>query len=552
MLRELIIRNFAIIDSLSVEFRPGFNVISGETGAGKSIVVDALGLVLGERAQIDQIKAGQEEAEVQAYFDIEGVEALTALGIQAQEGVIVRRVVSRGGKSRAYVNDTLTSIRSLEDVGKLIAEIHGQNEHQSLLVPEKQLDLVDSYGRHAEIMDKYRAVFAAHRELAERLGDLRERVKERAQRMDLLQFQVEEIRSAAPKPGEGAELEQQRNILVNAAKLRALCEETYALLHESEQSVGSGLAVALGNLRTIEGVDQAAREVLDLLEAAAPLVADSIVSLRGLKDKYDADPQMLDEVQSRLELLKGLRRKYGETEEDVLRHLENAASELEALRGADEKIEDLSRELSSLDTELRRLADHLSAARRASAETIEQLVAEKLGALAFRNARFGISCARMTDEAGRAVLGPRGCDSIEFLFSANPAEPLKSLRKVASGGELSRITLAIKTVFAEVDDIPVMVFDEIDAGIGGKAAQTVGRALKELSSNHQVFCVTHLPQIASLADAHYRVEKTAEKKTTKVKVKLLTMEERIHEVARMLSGKITESSLKHSEELLSA
>lgn len=552
MLRELIIRNFAIIDSLSAEFLPGLNVISGETGTGKSIVVDALGLVLGERAQTDQIRSGEDEAEVQAYFEVDGNEALDALGVHAQDGVIVRRLVSRGGKSRAYVNGTLAHIRSLEDLGKLIVDIHGQNEHQSLLFPDRQMDLVDSFGRHAQVLGKYRDMFTAHRELAERLRDLTEHARERAQRIDLLQFQVEEIRSAAPKPEESTELEHERNILSNGARLRDLCEEAYALLHESEQSVAANLSVALARLKTIQGVDQAATEAVDLLSAAAPLVADTIVSLRGLREKYDADPRMLDAVEGRLEVLRGLRRKYGETEEEILRYLEAASSELDTLRGADEKIDDLSQELGSIDASLRNIAAKLSDARRTAADAIERLVVERLGALAFRNARFVVSQQQTTDEDGLPVLGPRGYDAIEFLFSANPAEPVKSLRKVASGGELSRIMLAIKTVFAEVDDIPVIVFDEIDAGIGGKAAQSVGKALKELSSRHQVFCVTHLPQIASLADAHYRVEKSAKGKTTKVRIKLLSREERVHEVARMLSGKITASSLKHSEELLSA
>jgi DNA repair protein RecN (Recombination protein N) len=550
MIRELKIKNFAIIDSLSIEFQPGLNIMSGETGAGKSIIVDALGLVLGDRAQNDQIKTGAEEAEVQAYFDTEANPLLEQLNIDAGDGIIVRRIISRTGKTRVYINDTLTNVKTLDELGRQLVDIHGQSDHQSLIFADEQMELVDSFGRHGDLLTRYRELYGEMKETDTALHELREKAKERVQRIDLLRFQIEEIQSADIKRGETAELEEERKILFNSTKLRELCEEAYALLHENEHAVVENLNTVLARLEALKEYDPAANESFELLESARPLISDSAGSLRDLKEKYNADPRRLDAVEKRLDVLRGLQKKYGDTEEEIAGYLGRIVLELETLVSADERIEDLARKVNDLSKKVVEIAGQLTEKRSSAAKKIQKLVTEKLSDLAFKHAVFKIEIEPVQDEAGNIMFGANGSDKIEFLFSANPSEPPKPLRKVASGGELSRVMLAVKTVFAEVDDIPVMVFDEIDAGIGGKAAQSVGSALKDLSKRHQVFCVTHLAQIASKAGAHFSVEKQSGAKKVGIEVKLLNREERIREIARMLSGEITPSSLRHSEELL--
>ncbi|MGE5893107.1 MAG: DNA repair protein RecN, partial [bacterium] len=383
MIRELKIKNFAIIDSLSLEFQPGLNILTGETGAGKSILVDALGLVLGERAQTEQIKTGSEEAEVQALFEAGKIPLLEELGIATDDGIIVRRIISKTGKTRAYINDTLMNVKTLEELGSALVDIHGQNEHQSLIFPDQQMDLVDSFGRHDDVLDRYRAVYGALRETEARLHDLKEKAKERAHRVDLLQFQIDEIRTAAVKPGETAAIEEERTILLNATRLRELCEEAYHLIHGQEQSVSGNLKTAVEHLRTVQEFDQTAKEPFDLLNAAMPLISDAIVSLRSLKERYSADPERLEEVQKRLDVLKNLRKKYGESEEEILAYLGTIVPELETLLSADEAVDELSRKQEALQAEIRAVAHQLTEKRRAASKRIERLVTEKLKDLAF-------------------------------------------------------------------------------------------------------------------------------------------------------------------------
>lgn len=550
VLRELKIKNFAIIDSLTVDFDRGLNIITGETGTGKSIVVDSMGLVLGDRAQTDQIKTGCNEAEIQALFEIERSPVLDDLDIDISEGIIIRRIISRGGKTRVYINDTLANVRTLAQLGEQLVDIHGQNEHQSLLFPDKQLELIDSFGQHEEALSRYRNIYTDLMDLKGQLKDLREKAKDRAQRVDLLAFQADEIRAANISPGEITALEEERKILFNATRLRELCEGAYELLQEHEQSVHGNLKEIIGRLETVSEYDQSASETAELLKSALPLVSDAVASLRTLKEQYEADPDRLEAIERRLDTFRTLRKKYGDTEDEILDYYKRSSHELEALLHADEQTDEIERRIAELQRELETIAAELSEKRVTAARQIEEHITNNLRELAFRNARIEVSVETRLTPEGERLFSTSGSDTVEFLFTANPSEPPKSLKKVASGGELSRVMLAIKTVFAEVDNIPIMVFDEIDAGIGGKAAQSIGERLKKLSRRHQVFCVTHLPQIASKADAHFSIEKRSGAKKVDVTVKLLKGEERVCEIARMLSGEVTPTSLKHSEELL--
>jgi DNA repair protein RecN (Recombination protein N) len=550
MLRELNIKNLAIIDDLTVRFETGFNVLSGETGAGKSIVVDALGLALGDRAQSDMIKAGEKEASVQAYFEIADAGTLPETGIDMTEGAVLRRVISHTGKSRAYINDVMVTLQTLSDIGKALVDIHSQHEHQSLLLPEKQRMIIDYYGGHHRELAQVRELFTAAQSLGKEFHDLVSRVRERAHRIDLLRFQVSEIDSAALKPEEQQSLEEERKILLNLSRLKEAAETAYALLYEADGACTESLEKAISRLRDMEAVDQSISDVLNLAESALPLLKDAAIGLRNYREKYNLDPVRIDEVQGRLDLIRRLEKKYGNSIEGILAYRESAAGELAELELSDERLQSLEEQYRNKLGALRDAAQTLSGKREKTARKAEMLVGKNLRELAFTNARFRIDVIRETDETGEYRIGPGGMDRVEFLFSANSGEPLKPLAKIASGGELSRVMLSLKNILAEVDHVPVLIFDEVDAGIGGKTAEVVGRKLLGISENHQLLCITHLPQIASLATHHLRIEKIQGRDRVRVTVHELRGAERQDEIARMLSGTITEISRRHAEELL--
>lgn len=543
MLRELRIKNFTIIDDLLIRFGEGLTVLTGETGAGKSIVVDALGLALGERAQTEMIKSGKDEATVEAFFETPETQTLGQMGLNADDGIVIRRNISSGGKSRAYVNDTMVNLQSLSDLGKLLVDMHSQHEHQSLLSADNQMALLDLYGKLQDEKSVVRELFSNVQALQEELSSLTMNIKERAARMDLLKFQINEINAAGLKSGEKESLEEERKILANLAKLNELTDSAYKLLYESEDSCVEKLSSVVSKLKEMSSIDPAINETFSLLGSAMPLVEDSALSLRGFKEKYDIDPKRLDSLEERLEDISKLEKKYGGNIEAVLKYKDEAEKELESLGSSDEKVGITEKELKEKEEALLKAASELSSKRKKIAEEVSKAIVKNLKELALEKAEFKI-------EVKHVPVSANGVDLIEFMFSANPGEPVKSLSKVASGGELSRVMLAIKGILADVDRIPVLIFDEIDAGIGGKTAESVGLKLKNLGRTHQVICITHLPQIASAASMHLMTEKLQKKDSVSVKIKELSKDERKTEIARMLSGKITEVSLKHAGELL--
>jgi len=543
MLKELRIKNLAIIDDLKIRFEAGLNVLTGETGAGKSIIVDALGLALGERAQTGMIKSGKDEASVEAFFEVSGHPMLTEMGITSEDGIIIRRNISSSGKGRAYINDSLVNIQSLSAIGKTLVDMHGQHEHQSLLSTDNQRTLLDFYGKLHDKRAEVEAVFHEVQSLKRELGKLKENVKERMQRIDLLSFQINEIDSASLKKGEKEALEEERVILSNLNKLNELVETAYTMLYASEGACTEKLDSVISKLREMASIDPGINETLGLMESAKPLLEDGALSLRGFKEKYDLDPKRLETIEERLETIKKLEKKYGDGADSIISYRDEAEKELTTLKHSDEKIDILENQLREKEEKLLSEATHLSEKRKQTARDISKAVEKILKELAFEKAGFRA-------DVMPSPLSSTGIDIIEFLFSANPGEPLKPLARVASGGELSRIMLALKNILADVDSIPVLIFDEIDAGIGGRTAESVGMKLKRLSKAHQVICITHLPQIASAADFHIMTEKSQKKDSTSVKIKELTPDERTAEIARMLSGKITDVSLKHAGELL--
>ncbi len=543
MLRELGIKNLAIIDDLRVRFERGFNVLTGETGAGKSIIVDSLSLALGSRAQSDLIRSGEKEAVVQAYFEIEGVNEFPDIGIDVSDGLILRRSISALGKSRAYINDTMVSLQSLAEAGKSLVDIHGQHEHQRLMSVVRHRLLLDSYGKLEEDRRKVGFLYKEVQVLKKQETDLKQKAQERAHRIDLLRFQINEIDAAFLKPGEKKALTEERTILSNLSRLNELTETAYSMIYGFEGSCIERLSSVIAKVREMSSIDHSVSDILNMLESTLPPIEDAAISLRGYKDRYDLEPERLAEVEERLELIKKLEKKYGEGVETVLRYRDEAEKELKCLEITDERLDSIEAGLKEKEEMLLSTALSLSEKRKTVANKMEALVKNELKELAFSNAEFLI-------DIRQEALSPHGLDKVEFLFSANPGEPPRPLAKIASGGELSRVMLALKTILADFDSIAVLIFDEVDAGIGGKTAENVGKKLKMLSTKHQVLCTTHLPQIASKGDSHLKIEKRQKNERAYVEVRELKGRERLDEIARMLSGKITDVSLKHAKELI--
>ncbi len=542
MLKELRIKNLAIIDDLAVRFESGLNVLTGETGAGKSIIVDALSLALGSRAHADLVRSGEREAMIQAYFDAEG-NNIPDFGIDVSDGLILRRSLSPGGKSKAYMNDIMISLQNLGEVGKCLVDIHGQHEHQSLMDIDKHRALLDSYGKLHEDRDRVGELYRDVHSLRREKDDLQHMIKERTYRQELLRFQVNEIETARLMPGEKEALIEEKSILSNLERLRELTEISYDTLYGAEGSCTEKLSSVIARVKEMSSLDQRLSETLHVLESALPFIEDAALSLRGLKNTYNLEPERLDEVEERIELIKSLERKYGQGVETVMRYKDEAEKELGTLEMTDERLNAVDAEIKEKEGMLFEVALSLSDKRKTVARTIEELVKMELKELAFTDAEFRI-------DVKQESITSAGFDRVEFLFSANPGEPPKPLSKVASGGELSRVMLALKNILADVDNLPVLIFDEVDAGIGGRTAESVGKKLKKISDKHQVLCTTHLPQIASLGDFHLQITKRQRNGKVFVEVKELSGRERQDEIARMLSGKITDASLKHAKELL--
>jgi DNA repair protein RecN (Recombination protein N) len=561
MLKELNIRNFAIIDHLRVEFAPGLNVFTGETGTGKSIVVDALSLALGERASVDLIRTGCQEAVVEAAFELNGrgtaevTEFLSEQGIEmnAGEDLIVRRVLSSSGKNKVYINGSLANLTTLSSLGVRLADIHGQHEHQSLLSHEHQMGLLDSFGDNSALRsalsEDYRRLQSLQKELAELEGGERSR----AQREDLLRFQKNEIEASMLRVGEDVDLANEQKLLANSEKIAGLSRAADEALYASDNSVLSGLKKAITSLREVAAIDSRLMPVLDLCEAGRAQIEETAREISAYADSVEFDPDRLEQIGDRLDLIQKLKKKYGSTIEEVIAFGDEASAELERMERSTEEIERLKKEMKAFKTRLTAETQELTKKRGLAARELEKKIEAELSHLGMKRTTFTV---KVTQEPGDDTLdghkvGPSGVDRVEFLISPNPGEELKPLAKIASGGELSRIMLALKAVLVEGDNIPTIVFDEVDAGIGGGVAEEVGKKLKRVAVKRQVFCITHLPQIASMATSHYGVSKSVKKDRTSAEVRLLDPDERIYEMARMLGGKtITEATLRHAKEMI--
>ncbi|MBI5181748.1 MAG: DNA repair protein RecN [Nitrospirae bacterium] len=564
MLQELRIQNLAIIDKLEIDFSNGLNVLTGETGAGKSIIVDALELVLGGRASAELIRTGADEAVVGAGFDIEGNKAIADLmsgfGIDNDDTrIIIKRIISHTGKNRIYINNSLTNLSTLSAIGDELVDIHGQHEHQSLLKIDKHIDMLDAFGSAGfdkKIYELRRAVedyYNRLKTLKERLLELENKEKDRVKEEEFLRYQIREIEEASLKPKEDEDLLSKKRVGANAGKLATLSNSAYEGLYESDAAVIKELNKALTAIREIGRLDSRAEEPARLCESAIAQLEEAAGFLRDYSQKIEFDSDEFIKIDDRLDLINRLKKKYGSTIEDILLSLEEAKKRLQAMEKLDEDIGDIKAGIDKAKKDVSVLAMELSRKREKVARDIEKKVEAELSDLNMKKTRFAV---KMWKESGSDTvdgfsLTAKGIDRVEFLIAPNVGEEPKPLAKIASGGELSRIMLALKAILAEADDVPTLVFDEVDAGIGGGVAEVVGERLKRIAKGHQVFCITHLPQIAGYADSHYFVEKKAEGSRTITKVVKLKEDGRVKELARMLGGKkITETTLKHAEEML--
>ncbi|HEY8498735.1 MAG TPA: DNA repair protein RecN [Limnochordales bacterium] len=554
MLKELFVENFALLDRARVPFGPGFNVLTGETGAGKSLVLDALGAAVGQRVSPELVRGGAQAARVEASFEVEPgsplARRLEALGFAPDDGLVVlAREIAAQGRSRCRINGRLVTTAELAQVGGLLVDIHTQHESQRLMQPAIQLELLDAFaGPEAvalarEVAERWEQA----QRLAAELESLRTDERRRLQELDLLRFQVEEITAADLKPDEEVALSEEHARLSHAARLQELLGAALDRLGGTGASDASALSLVAAAGRSLEEAASLAPEAAALARQLAGLMeelADLGRSVRRYLERCEPDPQRLAEVEARLAVLDRLKRKYGPTVEAVLAYRDQARERLRSLEGAAERLAQVEQELATARAEYDRAARRLGALRREAARRLARAVEAELQQLAMPRARFAV-------EVEAAEPGPAGTERVVFQFSANPGEPLRPLARVASGGELSRTMLACRTVLAEADPVPVLVFDEPDAGLGGRAAQAVAERLARIGRSRQVLVVTHLPQVASMADFHLSVRKQETERTTRIEVHVLSHQERIGELARMLGGaQVTESAERHASELL--
>ena len=521
MLRYLSIQHLAVIERLAIEFDAGLNVLTGETGAGKSILVDAVGLLLGARASADLVRTGEDVATIQAIFDAGGDE------------MIVRREITAQGRSRAFVNGALATAGALRDLASRLIELHGQHEHQGLLAPETHLDLLDAWAGLDTARERTAAAHQALVALRAELETLRLDERQKGARTDLLTFQRDEIARAAIAAGEDERLAIERERLVNADRLLALSGEAYQLLYERDGAALSALAAVWKKVEDLAALDREAGPYIEARAGIQSQLEDLAYFLRDYAQGIDASPERLQEVEDRLALLERLKRKHGPMLADVMAHGARCERELATLASADERIAELTRALAEAEARYTAAAEELSRRRREIAGPFAEALIDVLAGLAMERTRFEV---RFEAPAGPDGWGPRGFDRAEFFVSPNPGEDLRPLARVVSGGELSRLMLAVKTLTARKGRGTTLIFDEVDAGIGGHTADVVGRRLQDLARDHQVLCITHLPQIAAYGDLHYRIRKHVREGRTVTEIARLGHQERAEELARMIAG----------------
>lgn len=552
MLMNLQVRDFAIVEKIEIEFDSGMTVLTGETGAGKSILVDALGLVLGERGSAQLVRDGAKRAEFSAEFDVTQLTAaqdwLSEQSLDVDDDCLLRRIINADGRSRAFINGNAVPLSQLKTLGELLLDIHGQHFHQSLARRPVQRDLLDHFGGLLDQRAEVAIQFSTWTAVAERLKALLDADADRASRLDLLTFQLQELESLSLETGEFEALNVERQKLQNSGRLAdGVTLALNALIDSDAANANSLIAEAARSVTTLADYDPSLAPLIEMLNSASIQVSEATESLRRYGDDIDMDPARRDWVEERLDAIQAIARKHRVAANEVPALEARLREEYDELKNSEERGRELETQAASMKTAFLAQATALSKARAKAAKSFSAAVTEAMSGLGMPGGKFEVSLSRGDDESAR----PWGIDDIEFLISANPGQKPQPLAKIASGGELSRMSLSIQVIASDGSAIPTMVFDEVDSGVGGGVAEMVGRRLQEIGENRQVLCVTHLPQVASLADQHFRISKVSDGKSTRTGLQVLGKDERVEELARMLGGvEITTKTLEHAAEML--
>lgn len=557
MLAHLNISNFAIISSLEIGFKPGLNIISGETGAGKSIIINAVNLILGGRASIDLVRSGTEEARVEALFNFPDNSALKNLmeemGLPFDGELLIKRTISREGRNKISINSSIATLQMLTRLGMVMISISGQHEYQLLLKPENHLYLLDEFGGLAPEREALAETFNAYEDIKARLKKIEREIEEAKEKQDLALFQIKEIETASLVEDEDIMLEDEKKRLRYAENLKEIINDSYQILYEKEDAIISGVSQCIRAIEKGAELDKRLRPLIDILSSAKAELEEAGIELRDFRENITNDPVRLEQVEERIQVINKLKRKYGLTIRDIVALKERLSGMIYNREQMESLLEETGKDLKKKEDELVLKAIGLSKKRKDTAGQIERAVEAELNLLDMKGTRFRVGFKEDGLE-GQGIINsirPDGYDRVEFLLSANIGEDLRPLSRIASGGELSRIMLALKTILARKTSVETIIFDEIDSGIGGATAEIIGEKLRSLSEYNQVLCITHLPQIAGKGDAHFIVKKMVRDNRTQAAIMLLSPEERVREIARLLGGKvISERAMAHAEEML--
>ncbi len=563
MLKTLEVKDYALIDQINVEFGKGLNIITGETGAGKSILIDAMGLLLGERASTEVVRKGANKSIVEGIFDVGGNNKVKILLIENEiddySELILRREISLKGANRCFINDTPVSLSFIKEIGNLLVDLHGQHEHQSLLHTETHIDYLDEFGNYDDLLSKYKNRYDELIKTEREIETLREREAILIEKKEIYAFQINEIDNVSPEEGEEEKLNDELKILENSEKLAELSSEVYQILYEADKPVHDAIVKVKNNLSILAEIDKSFTEPSNEAETMLALINDISSFIRSYKTKIDLEPEHIEEVRERLGSINMLKKKYGGTVQSVLEHRKRIGEEFELAENFSERITELNNKLSSIRIEAGKIAKGISEKRRIESKKVRKSIEDSLKELGISHPNFQTKILNelavdnnfITVNGKSFKCSAKGIDKVEFFISTNQGEDPKPLAKVASGGEISRIMLSLKSTLAQNDKLPLLIFDEIDVGVSGRIAQKVGNVLKALAEYHQIIAITHLPQIAGLADHHYEVKKTDDKNRTSSSIEKLTDEGRVREVAKLMSGeKVTKASIKGAQELI--
>ena len=550
MLNQLSVRNVAVIDKLDINFHDGVSVLTGETGAGKSIIIDSINMILGDRANKELVRYGTDKAVVQAVFDAPKsvINILEENDIDVEdETVIITRQVTKEGKSVARINGMVVTLNILREISDRLINIHGQHDNQALLTPIRHITFLDAYADNEEYINRYKDILSKKREIEKKISSLEMDEQEKMQRIDLLEYQVNEIKKASLEKGEEDDLREQRDIYTNAEQITKSVNEAYMNLYEGDeiQSAYDGISIAVNEISQISDLNPQLKSIYDTLNEIMYSLEDTAHEIKEFGETVEFDEQTLNEIEERLDLISRLKRKYGNSIEEILEYLKKAESELNDIKLSDERTNELKEELKNITKELEENGNVLTQRRENAAKVLEENIEKSLHELNMEKSKFKVSIEN------DGTFYDNGMDKVEFLISTNPGEPLKPLVKIASGGELSRVMLAIKSILADSDGVDTMIFDEIDTGVSGKAAMSIAKKLAVIAKNKQVICITHLPQLTAMADNHYLIQKNTDGEMASTTLKELDEEGRELELARIIDGgEVTELALSHAKQML--